>query len=146
MGPAVQADDFIRCACVLVSLPTVSYSPRSCPSAQSSATYLVAGKWRVANCKQQEASKQQSNSNKVARASKWQVASGKRSRAAYIRCGQTSEPDERLFSLTMHPSGSPLDTKMSTLAHVMLQASRRGLRAARRGLRAVCVQATVWKA
>ena len=39
-----------------------------------------------------------------------------------------------------------MDTKMSTLAHVMLQASRRGLRAARRGLRAVCVQATVWKA
>ena len=51
MGPAVQADDFIRCACVLFSLPTVSYSPRSCPSAQSSATYLVAGKWRVANRK-----------------------------------------------------------------------------------------------
>ena len=51
MGPAVQADDFIRCACVLFSLPTVSYSPRSCPSAQSSATYLVAGKWRVAKCK-----------------------------------------------------------------------------------------------
>ena len=95
---------------------------------------------QVARSKQ--AAKQQHQGGK----SKWQVASGKRSRAAYIRCGQTSEPDERLFSLTMHPSGSPLDTKMSTLAHVMLQASRRGLRAARRGLRAVCVQATVWKA
>ena len=32
-----------------------------------------------------------------------------------------------------------MDTKMSTLAHVRLQASRRGLRA-------VCVQAAVWKA
>ena len=46
-GPHIHVDGgksaaVCRCACVLLSLPNGSYSPRSCPSAQSSATYLVA--------------------------------------------------------------------------------------------------------
>ena len=66
---------------------------------------------------------------------RWRSCPSAHSRATYIRCGQVSEPDERLFSLTMHPSGSPLATKMST--RIWSTAAARATRSASRQTQAM---------